>query len=69
MNNVPTRIYNQLEAEFADVLYKYQETVKELHELQDKNFNMMRDYANMIVWLQLNQPDAYLAYKGRTVND
>jgi hypothetical protein len=70
MSSVPMRIYNELEWEHAHILYKYNETVKELHELQDKNFNMMRDYADLLVYLQTNKCETYIAYlQGKAQSD
>jgi hypothetical protein len=62
MSNVPKRIYDELEGEYTYILYNYKETVKDLHELQDKNFKMMRDYADLLVYLQSNASVTYQAW-------
>jgi transcriptional regulator len=62
MQQIPKRIYDELESEYAHIMYNYKETVKDLHELQDKNFKMMRDYADLLVYLQSNASVTYQAW-------
>ena len=34
-----------------------------VEDLQDRFFNVMNDYASLLVWLQLKHPDAYREFK------
>jgi hypothetical protein len=36
---------------------------EQIQDLQDRFFNLMHDYANLLVWLQLEHPDVYNEYK------
>lgn len=60
--NIPKRIYDELEGEYTHILYNYQETVKDLHALQDTHFDMMRNYADLIMYLHTNASATYQAW-------
>lgn len=34
-----------------------------VEDLQDRFFNVMNDYASLLVWLQLKHPDVYREFK------